>query len=171
MIEQTSRSIIITDSGPLIHLDELNCLDLLNDFNEIMVPDSVWREVQVHRPESLQSSKIKLMRTISPDCSSEIEHLAPLYSLHSGELEALTLCLAFPSCIFLTDDTAARLAAKALNISAHGTIGVLVRAIRRQQRSKAEILKLLSTISGRTTLYLRPAFLADVIRDLEQRIE
>jgi predicted nucleic acid-binding protein len=89
--------------------------------------------------------------------------------LHSGEREALILCSASPLSILFTDDTAARLAAKTLAIPAHGTIGILIRAIRRRLRPKTEILELLSSIPRCTTLHVRPAFLAEVIRDLEQQ--
>jgi predicted nucleic acid-binding protein len=43
-------SVVVTDAGPLIHLDELDVLDLLNDFAEVLVPQAVWREVERHRP-------------------------------------------------------------------------------------------------------------------------
>src|SRR5438270_251796 len=33
---------LVSDAGPLIHLDELGCLDLLQDFAEVLVPDAVW---------------------------------------------------------------------------------------------------------------------------------
>lgn len=42
--------IVVCDAGPLIHLDELGCLDLLSDFFEVLVPEAVWREVRQHRP-------------------------------------------------------------------------------------------------------------------------
>lgn len=168
MIEQPSTGIIIADAGPLIHLDELDSLDLLNDFKQIMVPDAVWREVQIHRSASLQSSNTILLRSIVPNLSPAIDALTALYCLHSGEREALMLCKAYPLSTLLTDDTAARLAAKTLNISAHGTIGILVRAIRRRLRTKSEILESLLSIPRCTTLHVRPAFLAEVIRDVEQ---
>jgi hypothetical protein len=34
-------SSLISDAGPLIHLEELGCLDLLRDFPEVLVPDAV----------------------------------------------------------------------------------------------------------------------------------
>jgi hypothetical protein len=43
-------TLIVCDAGPLIHLDELDCLDLLSDFPDVMVPKEVWREVQRHHP-------------------------------------------------------------------------------------------------------------------------
>ena len=45
-----SMPIVVCDAGPLIHLDELGCLDLLSDFSEVLVPEAVWREVRQHRP-------------------------------------------------------------------------------------------------------------------------
>lgn len=171
VIEQPPTGVIIADAGPLIHLDELNSLDLLTDFKQIMVPDAVWREVQIHRPSSLQTSNTFLLRSIAPISSPAIDALTPLYCLHSGEREALALCLAYPLSTLLSDDTAARLAAKTLAVSAHGTIGILVRAIRRHLRTRSEILELLSAIPQCTTLHVRPAFLAEIIRDIERQTE
>ncbi|MBK7002426.1 MAG: hypothetical protein IPH35_21485 [Rhodoferax sp.] len=67
----------------------------------------------------------------------------------------------------MTDDTAARLAAKSLGVAAHGTIGLLIRAIRQQSRSKTEVLALLRAIPTRTTLHIRPSLLAEVIAQVE----
>jgi hypothetical protein len=46
---QTDRPVAVTDAGPLIHLDELGCLDLLEDFAAVHTTTLVWREVQGHR--------------------------------------------------------------------------------------------------------------------------
>jgi hypothetical protein len=43
-----SPTIVVCDAGPLIHLDELGCLDLLSDFLQVLVPDAVWNEVARH---------------------------------------------------------------------------------------------------------------------------
>lgn len=89
--------------------------------------------------------------------------MAALYTLHPGEREALSLCIDYPDSLLLTDDTAARLAAKTLAIEAHGTLGLLIRAIRRRQLTKAEVLDLLRAIPLRTTLHIRASLLAEVI--------
>jgi len=39
---------IVCDTGPIIHLDELGCLDLLDDFTEIILPGSVVEEIEQH---------------------------------------------------------------------------------------------------------------------------
>ena len=48
---------VVCDAGPLIHLDELGCLDLLSDFPLVLVPEEVWRErpVALHGPARLTS--------------------------------------------------------------------------------------------------------------------
>ena len=45
MIENTTD--IVCDTGPIIHLDELGCLDLLADFKEILLTVSVVEEIAV----------------------------------------------------------------------------------------------------------------------------
>ena len=68
--------------------------------------------------------------------STKLDAVGALYALHLGEREALTLCVECPNTLLLTDDTAARLAAKTLAIDAHGTLGLLIRAIRRHQMTQ-----------------------------------
>ncbi len=56
-----TNAIVIADAGPLIHLDELDSLELLSNFGNIIVPDAVWREVDHHHPQSLQSTEVNLI--------------------------------------------------------------------------------------------------------------
>lgn len=162
-------AIVITDAGPLIHLDELDALAVLADFEQILVPDAVWREVEHHRPAALQGGAAVLLRQASPPASQIVDALTSMFTLHLGEKEALICCLSHPDSLLLTDDTAARMAAKNLGLKAHGTVGLLIRAIRRQLRTKTEVLQLLADIPQRSTLHIRPAFLATVIREVNER--
>jgi predicted nucleic acid-binding protein len=52
MIENTTD--IVCDTGPIIHLDELGCLDLLADFKEILLTVSVVEEIEKHRAVALR---------------------------------------------------------------------------------------------------------------------
>jgi predicted nucleic acid-binding protein len=162
-----NSAVVIADAGPLIHLDELSALDILNDFGRVIVPDAVWLEAQRHRPKVFGRANPLFVRKSIHQYSPLVNALAPLYTLHAGEQEALHLCLEFSDSLLLTDDTAARLAAKSLGVSSHGTLGLLVRAIRRQSRSKCEVLDLLRAIPARTSLHIRPSLLAEVIKDVE----
>src|SRR5947209_11614663 len=98
---------VVSDAGPLIHLDELSCLDLLRDFAAVLVPEAVWAEVGRHRRSALRRRTMKLQRVASsPEAAPQLVRLAQAFSLNIGELEALELMRQFPDAIFLTDDAA-----------------------------------------------------------------
>jgi hypothetical protein len=54
---------VVCDAGLLIHLDELDCLDLLTDFAGVLVPEVVWREVAHHRSGALERAVVEVTRT------------------------------------------------------------------------------------------------------------
>lgn len=162
-----SQVVVVADAGPLIHLDELDCLDILADYAELLVPDAVWQEVLHHRPQALQHPKVNFKRQNANVISLQVEALTPLYTLHRGEREALMLCVQFEQSLLLTDDTAARLAAKSLTIAAHGTLGLLVRSVRQGLRTADEVLALLAAIPSQSTLHVRPALLVEVMQKVK----
>lgn len=158
--------LVIADAGPLIHLDELACLDLLADFPSVLIPDAVWREVEAHRPFALAGKPF--VRVEPGPLDPRVAALALTFTLHRGEREALSLAARFPEAMVLTDDTAARLAAQTFTRRIHGTLGVLVRAIRHGQRSRDEVLDLLRAVPIKSSLHIRPALLNEVIAQVEQ---
>ena len=88
--------LVVCDAGPLIHLDELGCMDLLSDFSEVLVPETVWREVGRHRPSALTHPSVGLRR-VSPTIPEPpaLEALALVLSPHTGEWEALRVALEY----------------------------------------------------------------------------
>ena len=117
-MEKTER-IIICDAGPIIHLDELNCLDTL-DFQRILVPISVWKEILQYR--KISSENIEGLEIIeTAELPLEFLEICKLYDLHKGEAAAIFLSLELKNSILFTDDGAARLFAKSKNISVHGS--------------------------------------------------
>ena len=162
--------LVVCDAGPLIHLDELGCLDLLSDFSEVLVPEAVWVEVLKHRLGALAHSTVNFrrVRPTAPEPPA-LEAMAQVLSLHTGEWEALRVALEHRPGLLLTDDTAARLAAGSLGIVTHGSIGILVRAIRRKQRTKLEILAVLRLLPTQSTLHLKRSLLNSVIEEVERQ--
>lgn len=162
-------AIVVCDAGPLIHLDELNCLSLLADFESVLIPEQVWQEVMRHRPQALESTPAmfsKIYVVLSPELS--LQALVRSLSLDLGEQAALTLMRSYPNAIFLTDDAAARLAATTLGYAVHGTIGILIRAIRRQQKPKDEVLTILRDLPNQSTLHIRLGLLREIIGKVER---
>jgi predicted nucleic acid-binding protein len=158
--------LIICDAGPVIHLDELGCIDLLASFSRVLVPAAVWQEVQTHRPRALALPCLEKISATKPE-PPELEAVAVALSLHTGEWEAIRVALEHPACVLLTDDTAARLAAGNLGIRVHGTIGVLVRSLRQGIRTKEAVLGILRSIPTTSTLHLKRSLLEAVVKQVE----
>jgi predicted nucleic acid-binding protein len=78
------------------------------------------------------------------------------------------MTLAFPA-ILLTDDAAARLAGKLLGHRVHGTLGILLRSLRRGQRTREELLKLLRDLPQHSTLFVRRSLLEEAIAQVERQ--
>jgi predicted nucleic acid-binding protein len=166
--ESTAR-VVVCDAGPLIHLDELGSIDLLTDFAEILVPSVVWKEVEGHRPTALNHPDVALRRIVSSGpLPADLQATARLLALHRGELRALQIARRQNADLLLTDDTAARLAARILEIPVHGTVGVLLRAIRRGHRTTDEVVALLHTLPTVSSLHIKRPLLLDIIRGVKE---
>jgi predicted nucleic acid-binding protein len=163
---------IVCDSGPIIHLDELNCLHLLEDFQEVLIPDAVQKEIKRYRPLSL--SKLNVPFVFSPGNISDNARLLTLcrvFSLDVGEIEALSLMEKNPQALFLTDDASARMVAEQMGFRVHGTIGILVRAIRRSQMEAREVLSLLKQIPSKTTLFIKRSLLDEIVIKIKKEFD
>lgn len=158
---------IILDAGPVIHLDELGCLSLLRDFQNLLVPDAVWAEVERHRPTALRNTDVHLVKSPPQKSAPALLALCEAFNLDTGEREALSLCSRHPQSILLTDDAAVRLAAKASGIRAYGTLGMVIRAIREKRLTPAEVITLLDQVPTRSTLFIRKSLLREIIEKVK----
>jgi predicted nucleic acid-binding protein len=152
--------VAVLDAGPLIHLDELGRLSLLNDFKELLVPQTVLDEALKHRPGLRQAELLNLdIISEPPPLPADLLKLADELALHAGERAALAVLKARGGHFLLSDDAAARTVAQAVGFQTHGTIGLILRSHRRGKITKPEMLQLLRELPTRTTLHLRKDFL------------
>lgn len=165
----TSDTVVVCDAGPLIHLGELGAADLLSGFGAILVPEQVWDEVARHFPTILTTTNIELVRlSVQLASDARFRALVQAFALDLGEQAALSLVQNYSNAILLTDDTAARLAAKSMGYRVQGTLGVIVRAVRQGLRTPAEVVALLQTIPDRSSLHIRQQLLQEVITQVQQ---
>ena len=82
-------SVVVSDAGPLIHLDELECLDLLDDISPVLVPELVFQESRRHR-QKLQLELIPGLRIVPVNHipSPRLSVLVKTLDLDSGEIAA-----------------------------------------------------------------------------------
>lgn len=168
MAETDAWPTAICDAGPLIHLGEIGCLDLLADFQVLVVPEQVWEEVSHHRPSVLKT-QTPAFRCVPVTIASDPQFrvLVKSFSLDVGEQAALSLMSDYPDAVLLTDDAAARLAAQALGLRTHGSLGVLLRSVRLGRRKKADVLSILRELPTRSTLHIRLSLLQEIIEQVE----
>ena len=67
-----------------------------------------------------------------------------------------------PEAIFLTDDASARMVAERMGFRVHGTIGVIVRTIRRGKKSPTGVLSIIGSIPSKSTLFIKSELLKEV---------
>jgi len=170
MTKSTTK--LVCDAGPIIHLDELSCLDLLADFQEIILSNIVCEEIKMYRPLALKRQNLSfttLSRKIPPD--ETIQTICRIFSLDAGETEALALMQKNPQAIFLTDDAAARLVAEQMRFKVHGTIGIIIRSVRRGQKKPEEVVKILSNLPIKSTLYIEASLLKEIIIKIKNEFD
>jgi len=157
--------VVVADAGPILHLDELGCLDVLNDFAEVLIPPAVWEEIARHRPAALKGSLVLKKIPVTSEPDERLKNLGQRFALHRGEMQALQLAVERQAQLFLSAAAAAaRVAAEELGCKLHGTIGLILRSVRCGRRTLANAISLLEAIPTRSTLHLKPSLLAQVIQ-------
>ncbi len=54
-----------------------------------------------------------------------------------------------------------------MRIDVHGTLGILLRAIRLHQKTPLEVVKILKSIPDRSSLYIKASLLQKIIEQVE----
>ena len=152
--------LVVLDAGPLIHLDELDCLHLLDGFSRLIIPSIVWQEACRHRPK-LRLETIPRATISDPHGPTPLPLAAAGFAneLHAGEIAAITLLHEAGGGLLLSDDDAARQTAEAMGFAVTGTLGLLLRGIRRNQIPAAQVRQIAAEFSKRSTLHLSRALL------------
>jgi predicted nucleic acid-binding protein len=123
-------AVAVVDAGPIIHLTEISALTTLTGFGKLYLPQAVWIETVERRRISADSLADFQLNLHSPNPTDVIQfaRMLDLSALHRGEQECLFLCKHLNVSLLLTDDLAARDAAKRLGLKPIGSLGVVVRA-------------------------------------------
>lgn len=156
----TDGILVVLDAGPLIHLDELDCLHLLDGFAALLIPPIVWQEAVRHRPQ-LKLEKVPSAKISDPIGSAPLSLAAAGFAneLHAGEIAAITLLHEAGGGMLLSDDDAARLTAESLGFAVAGTLGLLLRGIRRGQISSHRVRKMAAEFPTLCSLHISQALL------------
>lgn len=153
--------IIVSDTGPLLHLSEAGALDLLKLAGDVYVSESVKQEFRYHSkdhsPERPDWLKITLL---SPMHKEQALLWQQAGLIHAGEAETIALAVQLSADWLLTDDAAARLFAKSFQFEARGSLGVILWAAATDKLSRSDAEGFLSNLV-RSSLWLSPRVIAE----------
>jgi predicted nucleic acid-binding protein len=160
---------VVVDAGPLIHYAEISCLEFLNIFDVLHIPDAVWHEtVAQGRLSHSGLTNIQSIQRHSPP-TSEVEQFVrenSLRNLHPGEQECLLVCLSEGISILLTDDMVVRDAAKQLNVLPIGSLGIAVSAFKRGELTLQEAERCIADLYDTSSLFVTRAIAELAIEQL-----
>ncbi|MCK4613885.1 MAG: PIN domain-containing protein [Thermoplasmata archaeon] len=148
--------IVVTDSGPLIHIAEVAAAFAWRIFPEVLVPRVVELEVkQGNRPGS---GALKNDRLVSVQENRETQDraadLETMYNLSPNDALVLSTAGNLHAAILLTDDLELRETAACEGIRPVGTIGMLLRAFRKRLCTLEKLSEKLDLLYEESTLYI-----------------
>ena len=115
----------VSDTGPLLHLTEAGCFDLLESIGDLHAPRQVIVEIADLSP-GWQTPKWLTVDDLKAPHAIEAVAWVRAGLLHGGEAEAIALVQQISAEWLLTDDAAARLFATQLEIEVHGSLGIVL---------------------------------------------
>lgn len=152
--------VAVSDTGPLIHLEQIDSLELLDVFDRLYVPETVYDELERGGvPDGLE--KLSFERVEPAELKPEVTELDPV------ERAALAVASGREA-VLLTDDLAARDTAVEHAIDVHGSLGVITIAYAHHLVDRDEAATLMRTLQRETSLFVTEAIVERAIRTLEE---
>jgi len=151
----------VSDAGPLIHLSEIGSLELLSTFDTLLVPETVYEEVDTGGvPDELADLSYELVEADESRVRAE--------ELDAGERAAIAVAEEW-GVVLLTDDLAAREAASNAGVEVHGSIGVITLGYGRGLLDRNQAVSLMRALQRETSLFITEAVVERGIRMLDEQ--
>jgi len=158
------ESKVISNTGPILHLNEINLIRALDIFSSISIPQEVAEELHKNRISVPKKIKIEKLLQSSKDI---IKVLTNQYDLDFGESCAIALALQEKAQYFITDDLDARTVAQEYALEVHGTAGIILRAFREKLLDKKTAIIKLQELYNNSSLFITK----DIIDSIMQAIQ
>lgn len=157
-----SKLVVVCDSGPIIHLAEVNSLKALKICKRVFIPQAVKDELEKNKVvKKVSGSKVLKLDKREKDLSALI---SLKFGLGLGESEAIALCKSQKVKMFFTDDLDARIVAEREGIEVHGSIGILLRAFREKILTEKQVIEALDSLATKSTLFVTYSLIEEAIR-------
>jgi predicted nucleic acid-binding protein len=143
----------VIDAGPFIHLHEIGRLSLLGLFESVLVTFDIVEECEKKgvAVKAIPAVSVVMLKGKNKDFA---KYLVEKYELHVGESTGISLCRQEHVSLFITDDLDARDAAKALGFEAHGTLSIVLRALRENLCTPSQAIDAVERLYADSTLFI-----------------
>ncbi|WP_345781964.1 nucleic acid-binding protein [Natrinema salsiterrestre] len=151
----------VSDAGPLIHLAEIDSLELFATFDTLFVPETVYKEVDASGvPDGLADLSYELVEADESRVGTE--------ELDAGERAAIAVA-EDRGVVLLTDDLAAREAASDAGVEVRGSIGIIALGYGREFLDRDDAASRMRALQRETSLFVTEAVVERGIRILDER--
>ena len=150
----------VSDAGPLVHLAEIDSIELLETFDTLLLPETVYKEVDAGGvPDGLADLSYELVEADKSRVGFE--------ELDAGERAAIAVA-EDRGVTLLTDDLLARKAASDAEIEVHGSIGVVALGYGRGLLDKDNAASRMRALQRETSLFVTDAVVERGIELLDE---
>jgi predicted nucleic acid-binding protein len=137
-LTKISPMLVVSDADVLIHLSKLEKLPILKAlYKEVAVPKHVKSEVLVREDTKLQNAFNSFLK-VSATSWDKAEKIAKRHHIHTGEAHVKVLGEELRATLFLSNEKKVRKAAKEEGFAVCGTIGIILRAVKKELIDKSE---------------------------------
>ncbi|MBI4449029.1 hypothetical protein HY641_03320 [Candidatus Woesearchaeota archaeon] len=151
----------VLDAGPYIHLEEVGATKALDVITQKFICQEVAKELG-HVPPKTDVEELG-------DASKDFTLiLCNEHGLDLGEAQSIALCRQNGVRIFLTDDLDARDVAKRFSITPHGSLGILLRALREGIINKEAAEHHVIDLQKESTLFLTSDLIQYVVSEIRR---
>lgn len=155
----------VSNTGPIIHLNEINLLNILEIFQILLIPEEVAKELRKNK--IMIPKKIKII-SLNPQSKDSVKVLTNQENLDLGESCAIALALQERVDYFLTDDLEARSVAEKYNLETHGSIGIVLRAFKEKIINEKIAIEKIGELYSKSSLFITKDLVDNVLRSIKE---
>ena len=154
----------LCDTGPLLHLHEIDCLDTLAVFDQLTLAPLVVAELERYGIDlqRIEAAGVPITVAATPDAGDPVLLRAsgqPLIQPADAQVLSLAESAQFQVPV-LTDDLTLRRIVETRGATVTGSVGIVVRAYSTGRLSRGDLMAGVDALFERSTLHLSPAFRA-----------
>lgn len=151
----------VSDTGPPLHLSEIEQERLLNLFKSVTIPEDVKIELTRHgafnRIARILNDRLLVETITQAELDKQYQLMTDL-KVHKTDLSIAVLAARLLPDLVLTDDLELRKGLEVQSFMVVGSVGVLVRAFKADQLTKAQLQNCFDRLFDGSTLYLSKGF-------------